>query len=393
MFKFIMSGFVVVLIDGIPCGISMGMQGFNFRSIGQPVSENNVRASQEGFTEPLRINMTMVRRRIKSPNLCFKILSLGETSKTDICLMYMTDKVSINLLNNIEKKLKNIKIDLLLNSGYIIPFLEGKPYSIFSDVGTTERPDTLCAKINEGRIAIVIDGTPYAIIVPYLFTENFQTMDDYSHKAVYGSFIRILKYLAFFISILLPGIYVAISTFHPELLPHSLLFNIVAAEETTPFPLFVEALILHIMYEIMREAGLRLPKVVGHAVSIVGALVIGDAVVSAGLVGSPIVLIVALTAITSFVVPSLYQQIAILRLLFIIMGGTTGLFGIALLFMLTLINACSIGSMGMPYTSPIAPFSLKSMRDTFIRSGFNILNNKGVKLQDLEGSKIDDLKL
>lgn len=173
VFQFIMSGFVVILIDGLEKGIVFGMQGFNFRSISEPSSEVNERGSREGFTEPLRINMTMVRRRIKSPLLKFELMTVGKTSKTDICLMYRTDKVSSKLLRDIRYKLSQIKLDVILTSGYIQPFLEGKPWSLFSDVGTTERPDVLAAKINEGRIAIVVDGTPFALIVPYLFSENF----------------------------------------------------------------------------------------------------------------------------------------------------------------------------------------------------------------------------
>lgn len=392
LFRFIMSGFVVMLIDGMEKGISFGVQGFNFRSISEPSSEVNERGSREGFTEPLRINMTMVRRRVKSPTLKFELMTVGNTSKTDICLMYMTDKVSASLLTNIRKKIKQIKLDIIMTSGYIQPFLEGKPWSIFSDIGTTERPDVLCAKINEGRVAIIVDGTPFALIAPYLFTENFQSLDDYAHKAYYASFIRIIKYFSFIVTLLLPSLYVAIGTFHPELFPHALLFNIAAAEEITPFPLFVEALIIHFLYEVMREAGLRLPRPIGHAVSIVGALVIGDAAVSAGLIGSPMVLVVALTAISSFVVPTLYESVAVLRFVFIVIGGTMGLYGIALGSMIILVNMATLNNFGMPYLSPISPFSLTGMRDTFIRVNFKRMQKKNIKIQNLSGVHMSDLE-
>lgn len=388
VFQFIMSGFVVILIDGLAKGIVFGMQGFNFRSISEPASEINERGSREGFTEPLRINMTMVRRRIKSPLLKFELLNVGKISKTDICLMYMTDRVSNKLLREIRHKLSQINLDIVLTSGYIQPFLEGHPWSLFSDVGTTERPDVLAAKINEGRIAIVVDGTPYALIVPYLFTENFQSLDDYSHRAYYASFFRVIKYLSFAATILLPSLYVAIGTFHPELLPHALLFNIAAAEEITPFPIAIEALIIHLLYEIMREAGLRLPRPIGHAVSIVGALVIGDAAVSAGLIGAPMVLIVAMTAISSFVVPSLYEPVSILRFVFIIVAGTLGLYGVTLLCMMILTNICSLSNFGSLYMSPISPFSFSAMRDTFIRVSFKKMEKKTAKIQDLNGSDV-----
>lgn len=272
LFRFIMSGFVVILIDGAPRGTACGIQGYPYRSISEPTAEVNERGSKEGFTEPIRTNMSLVRRRVKSPLLKFELFPVGKISRTDICLIYMTDRVSAKLLRDVRRKINSIDLDVILTAGYLQPFLTGRPWSLFSDVGTTERPDVLAAKVQEGRIAILIDGTPFALIVPYLFTENFQTLDDYAHSAFYASFIRIIRYFSFIISILLPGAYVAISTFHPELLPQALLFNIAAAEDTTPFPLGIEALIIHLLYEIMREAGLRLPRPVGHAVSIVGAL-------------------------------------------------------------------------------------------------------------------------
>lgn len=389
-FRFAMSGFAVVLIDGLSKGIAMGAQGFNFRSISEPSSEVNERGSREGFTEPIRINMSMIRRRIKSPTLKFELSTLGTVSKTDICLVYMTDVVSKKLLRDIRRRLQKITSEVILTAGYVQPFLEGKRASLFSDVGYTERPDTLCAKIQEGRVAILIDGTPFTLIVPYLFSENFQSIDDYCHKPYYATFIRIIKYISFTITILLPGAYVAIGTFHPELFPEALLFNIVSAQETTPFPLVLEALVIHFIYEVMREAGLRLPRPVGHAVSIVGALVIGDAAVTAGLIGSPMVLVVALTAISSFVVPSLHEPVSILRFGFIIIGGMLGLYGIALASAMVMTNAAALSAFGVPYLSPITPLNAYSMRDTFLRSGFRILQKRTARIEDLNGVHIDE---
>lgn len=376
VFSFIMSGFIVILIDGIEKGISLGVQGYSTRSISEPSSEVNLRGSREGFIEAIRTNMSMVRRRIKSPTLKFELFKIGNKSKTDICMIYLTDVVSNRLLRDIKHRLKNINMDIILESGYIQPYLESKNFSIFSEVGTTERPDTLCAKINEGRIGILVDGTPFALIVPYLFSENFQTFDDYAHRAYYTSFMRIIRYVAFFFTILLPGLYVAIATFHPELFPYSLLFNIAASQETAPFPLVVEAFLIHFIYEVMREAGLRLPRPVGHAVSIVGALVIGDAAVTAGLIGAPMVMVVAVTAISSFIVPSIYEPVSILRFAFIIIGGTMGIYGIALAFAMLSINMCKLSAYGVPYMSPISPLSLKSMRDVFIKINWKKMNNR-----------------
>ncbi len=388
LFKFIMSGFVVLLIDGINCGIAMGIQGFPIRGIGEPASEMNIRGSQEGFVEALRVNMTMIRRRLKTPELCFEIKTLGINSKTDICLVYRTDMVSEELLNKIRQRLENVKIDNILESGYLCPFLESHPLSIFSGVGSTERPDTLAAKVSEGRVGILVDGTPFALTIPKLFAENFQSFDDYTIQPFYAALIRLLKYTAFFISTLLPALYVAVATFHPELVPGALLYNIASAEENTPFPLVFEAFVIHLFYEIMREAGLRLPRAVGHAVSIIGALIIGDAAVTAGLIGAPMVMVVALTAISSFVLPSLYETIAFLRFLFIIVGGAFGIFGIAVVMCVIFINLCSVNDYGVPITSPLTPFSLYSMRDVFIRSDWKILGKEEMNISDMPGSEI-----
>jgi spore germination protein KA len=390
LFKMMMSGFMIILIDGIDHAIALAAQGFAYRSISEPSSEINVKGSREGFTEPIKINMSLIRRRIKSDALRFEMLKLGEDSQTDICLAYMEDIVSKKLLQQIRYKLSHIRSKIVLDSGYVQPFLESVRGSLFSDVGYTERPDTVCAKIYEGRVAVLVDGTPFVLIVPYLFSENFQSIDDYNQKAYYGSFVRILKYLAFIITILLPGAYVAVGTYHPELFPPSLLFNIVSSQETTPFPMMVEALFIHFVYEIMREAGLRLPRPIGFAISIVGSLVIGDAAVTAGLIGSPMVMVVALTAISSFVVPSLQEPAAILKFAFILIGGTTGLYGIALGSAVVMVNACSLTAFGVPFLSPITPFSAYPMRDTFVRAGFKTLQEKDVTVDELNGVHLDE---
>lgn len=223
---------------------------------------------------------------------------------------------------------------------------------LFPSVGTTERPDTVAAKINEGRIAVLVDGTPFALIVPYLFLENFQSVDDYCQSPVYVSLTRILRFLAFAFTILLPGLYVAVVTFHPELFPPSLLYNIASIGDSTPFPLMVEAIFIHLVYELMMEAGLRLPRPIGHAMSIVGALVIGDAIVRAGLVGSPMVTVVALTAIASFVIPSLYGAITILRFLFILLGGFFGLYGVVAGVFCLAVLLCALDSFAFPTLPP-----------------------------------------
>lgn len=386
LFSFLMAGFVVLLIDGVDRGIACGMQGYSFRSVSEPSTEMNITGSREGFVEPIRVNQTMIRRRLRSPSLKFEMYPIGEKSRTDICLVYLTDTANPRMVEEVKRRLGKLSSDILLSQGYLRPYLEGQPLSPFSSVGTTERPDTLCAKINEGRIGILVDGTPFALVVPYLFEEHFQSMDDYSYRPYYGSFIRLLKYFAFLLSIFLPGGYVAITSFSPEMLPDTLLFNIAASEQQTPFSMMSEALVIHLIYEIMREAGLRLPRPVGHAVSIIGALVIGDAAVKAGIIGSSMVMVVALTALSSFVVPSLYEPAAILKFVFILVGGTCGLFGISVGFVLLLTNLCSLESLGVPVMAPLSPCAPADLRDGLWRTGWKKLGSFRLRIQDLPGS-------
>jgi len=390
VFSSIMSGFVVLLIDGLDIGLALAVQGFQFRAVNEPSSGVNIKGSHEGFIEVIRINLSMIRRRIKSPSLVFEMLKVGTKSATDVCIAYMSDTVSGEMLKQVRERLQRINIDVLLDAGYIKPFLDSKRFSMFDGVGYSERPDIVCAKIREGRIAVLVDGTPFVIIIPFLFSEHFQTLDDYSQRPFFVFFMRILRYVAFFLSMLLPGFYVAIITFHPELLPESLLFNISTAEETTPFSLMAEALAIHFIYEIMREAGLRLPRPIGHAVGIVGALVIGDAAVMSGLISAPMVMIVALTALSSLVVPSLYESATILKFAFIIFGGLWGIYGITILFAAMLVDALSVNTYGIPVSAPISPTYLYSWRDVFFRSNWRSLSKENLRVQDLPGSELND---
>lgn len=387
--QLIMGGFCVVLADGVTHGIAVGVQGFETRSVSEPSTHVNLRGSREGFVEAVRTNMSMLRRRIKSPRLVFKLSTVGKLSNTDICLCYIEGKVCPQLLSDIERRLEELPLSVILEGGYIQPFFEERGALIFDEAGITERPDTLAAKLYEGRVGIMIDGTPFALVIPRLFTESFQTLDDYTEKPVYVAIVRTLRYFAFVTSVLLPGFYVALASFHPELIPNSLLLNLAASIQITPYSLLTECLLIHVFYEIMREAGLRMPSNLGHAVSIVGGIVIGDIVVSAGLVGAPLVLIVAVSSIASFIVPDLYNSIVVMRFAFILAGGLWGLFGITVVGLLFLLKICSMNPYGLPYTSPVSPFTLRGMRDTVIRAGWRTLAKSDVKIQNLNGAEME----
>lgn len=376
------SGFAVLAVDGTDRMLAIGVQGFSFRGVSEPESEVVQRGSREGFTEPLRINMTLIRRRIKSPDLVFETVTVGSNSNTQLMLCYLQKSVSPELLNKIRKRLDECNLNTVLASGYLSEYLEdSNSKSIFSGVGISERPDTVCGKLTEGRIAILVDGTPAVIIVPHLFVEEFQSVDDYSNRPYYATFIRILKYLSFFIAVFLPGIYTAFAQFHPEYFPTGLLIKTSESISQTPLPVLLEVILITFVYEIMREAGLRIPKPLGHAVSIVGALVIGESAVSAGIISSSTLMVVATAAICSYVTSALYPPIMILRFIFVIIGGIFGLWGIVLTTCIVLINMCSKTSIGVPYMSSLAPFSLRSMRDVFIRADWKSLAKRTIKVQ------------
>ncbi len=390
--ELIMSGFAAVLIDGVDTAALGGLQAFMIRGISEPSTEVSVRGSREGFTEAIRVNISMIRRRLKSTDLTFEMTSVGTKSRTAVCLCYLRDRVSHRLLRYVRRRLAACPLELVLDSGYLQPFLEGPRRSVFTGVDSTERPDTLCGKIAEGRIGVLVDGTPFALVVPYLFSEHFQSMDDYTQQPLYASFIRITKYIAFAVSLLLPGAYVAVGTHHAEMLPSVFLLSFVNSDRSTPFSLTVEALLIHFVFEVMREAGLRFPKSVGHAVSIVGALVIGESAVRAGLVSAPMIIVVALTSISAFVIPSLYGSIATLRFVFILLGGAFGVYGLTLGTLLLLCSTCALDIDTVPVTAPLAPFSLRAMRDVFIRADWRQLVRRRFLVHNVVGSDIADGK-
>lgn len=382
----IMSGEIVLLIDNARMAFSFPQQGFSFRAVSESYTEENVRAPREGFVEPLKINMTLVRRRMKSPDLVFELLTVGNISKTDVAIAYVKNKAKQETVGEVKSILKSIKIDTLLESGFIEPFFKNNRAGLFSGIGHTERPDTFSSKIAEGRVGIIVDGTPFALIMPYLFAENFQSFDDYSGSAYYASFIRILKIASFFISVALPGIYVAVAGFNPDILPPLLLKALIVTQKSIALPIMVEALFIHLVYEIVREAGLRLPRPIGHAVSLIGGLIVGETAISAGLVGAPLVMIAALTTVCSFALPALYQPMTIIRFLLIILGNMFGAIGIVAGLFLMFINITAVDTFGVPYAAPLTPFSNALFGDGIVRQSWIKLSHNRFKISKLRGT-------
>lgn len=382
MFRLLHSGFAVLLGDGMDKALAFGVQGYAVRGIQEPSGEGNIMGAHEGFTENIRTNMSLLRRRLKTPQLVMELFIKGEKSKTDLCLCYMKDRVPAELMKKIRSSLDGIQLESILSTGYIQPFVESDRFELFSSTGTTERPDVLCSKLIEGRVAILIDGVPFAIVIPKLFCESFQTLDDYSFKPYYSTFIRWIKYGAFVISVLLPAVYAAIVMYHPELLNSTLLMLLVESEKKAPLSIITEVMGVLLMYEVIREAGIRLPKPVGGAVSIVSGLIIGDAAVNSGLISTPLLTITALAVISGYVVSELNAPTTVLRFAFLAAAGIFGLFGISLLACAVLVNICATEDYGFPYTAPLSPFSEKGMEDTAIRSGIKKMQNRGFTVEE-----------
>lgn len=382
LFRLIYSGFAVLLAEGQGSALAFGVQGYASRGIQEPSGEGSIMGAHEGFTETVRTNMSQLRRRLKSPDFVMELMCKGTKSHTDICLCYMKDRVPEELLQRIRDSLDGMRLESLLSTGYIRPFVESRRFEIFSSTGTTERPDVLCSKLIEGRVGILLDGVPYAVVIPKLFCESFQTLDDYACKPYYAAFIRWIKYAAFVVSVLLPAVYAAIVMHHPELLNSTLLLLLVEAEKKAPLSILTESVGVLLMYEMIREAGIRLPKSVGGAVSIVSGLIIGDAAVNSGLISTPLLTMTALAVMSGFVVPELDPAVTVLRFAFLAAGGIFGLFGISLLACAVLVNICATEDYGFPYTAPISPFRMRGMSDTAFRTGMKKMQDRGFTVEE-----------
>ncbi|MEC0092432.1 spore germination protein [Paenibacillus macquariensis] len=360
---------VVLLMDGTTEAHIFNVKGGVRRGVEEPQTETVIRGPREGFTETLRVNTALVRFRLKTPKLKMVSFVIGDETKTDIVLSYIEGLADPKQIRDVTKRLKEIKIDGILESGYIEELIEDHPYSPFPQMQYTERPDTVTAQLLEGGFAILVDGTPFVLIAPVSLWQLMQASEDYYERFFISDFIRILRYMFLFIAIFLPGLYIAVITFHQDMLPSTLVLSIAAAREAIPFPVLVEALMMEIAFEALREAGIRLPKTVGQAVSILGALVIGQAAVEAGIVSAPMVIIVSLTGIASFTIPrfNLAITVRLLRFPFMIMAGTLGLFGIVITFVWILVHLTHLTSFGRPYLEGVSPYYKKNQKDIFIR--------------------------
>jgi spore germination protein KA len=357
-----------VILLGKNWGLALALSKWDKRSVEEPSSESVVRGPREGFIEALGVNIAMLRRRIRSPQLKIHKMEVGNLSKTNVAIAYIEGVAENTLIEEIQNRIRRIDVDWPMDSG-IEEYIEDNSFSPFPQWLDTERPDVVVANLVEGRVAILVDGDPFALIAPVTFYSFLQTPEDYYQRIPIANAIRWLRYIFTVIALLLPSLYVAVITYHQEMVPTTLLVSMAASREQVPFPALVEALIMEITFEALREAGVRLPKQIGSAVSIVGALVIGEAAVAAGIVSAPMVIVVAITGIASFTIPRYTAGIALRLLRFPIMflAGTLGLLGIMLGIIAIVIHLCSLRSLGVPYLQPMAPMIWREMKDVLIR--------------------------
>ncbi|MDR9855261.1 spore germination protein [Paenibacillus sp. VCA1] len=339
------------------------------RSIAEPENEGIVRGPHNGFIENLTVNLHLIRQQISSPDLTVRYHSIGNTVPRKVAMLYVQNLCDTELVQKVERRLSHISLDTVISTGFIQEMMEDNPYSIFPQHLNTERPDRTSSYLLDGHIVIMLEGDPTALIVPACFFTFYQTPDDYNNRWMIASFVRFIRLISFITAFQLPAIYIATVSFHSNVLPIQLFFTVQGSLTRVPYPPIVEAMFLELIFELLREAGLRLPSRVGQTIGIVGGLVIGDAIVKAGLVSYTMTIVVALTAISSFLIPSneMSSALRLIRFPLMLLAAMFGYIGIAFGLTILFIHLCKLESFGKPYLYPIAPLKFKGLKDTFLR--------------------------
>ncbi len=376
----LLSGDVILFIDGYAKGMAIDAKGWKQRGVEDPRSESVVRGSREGFTETLRVDTALIRRRLKDPDLRLKDMKVGERTKTDVTIMHIEGLADEKIVKKVQCRIEKIDIDGILESGYIEEMIQDTNWSPFPVIQNTERPDVVVGHLLEGKVAVVVDGTPNVLVMPAVFAQFYHSAGDYYEQYMIATFLRLLRLFAFFIALSLPAFYIAFIAFHPDMVPGDLAMAMAAGRSTVPFPSIVEAVLMEISVEILREASIRLPGPIGPTIGIVGALVIGESAVNAGLVSPLMVIVVALTTISSYANPSYNAAISLrlIRFPMMIAASIMGLYGIMLFMLLLLLHLIKIRSFGVPYLSPFSPLRLSDVKDSLIRVPWPLMNKRPV---------------
>ncbi|NLY42763.1 MAG: spore germination protein [Clostridiaceae bacterium] len=365
----LLSGETILLIDGYDKAIVIGTRHLESRGVEEPPTEAVVRGPRDGFTETIRFNTALLRRRIRDPNFVMRNMTLGRRTKTNVVLCYIKGIAQPELVDKIEKKIKDIDTDDIHEAGQIEQYIEDNKLSPFPQIQNTERPDKAATALMEGRVVILVDGSPFALILPANLYQFFQSPEDYYERWIIGSLLRSLRWIGSLLATFAPALYIAVVSYHPEMLPTTLALSVAADRELVPFPAIIEALLMEITIELLREAGARLPKPIGQTIGIVGGIIIGDAAVRAGITSPSMVVVVSITAIASFIIPSYSVAIAfrVFRFFSMFLAGILGLYGVCIAFILINIHLVILKSFGVNYMAPVAPVQLRDWKDVILR--------------------------
>lgn len=376
--KALLGGAVVLLQEAEPIAQALQLQGGERRPVEEPKGERVVRGPREGFVESLRTNIALIRRRLKTSALRVHAYQVGTLTQTSVNLLWLAGTAPPELISEVERRLSMIDLDAVLDSGYVEDLIQDRWYSPFPQILYTERPDTAVANLVEGRALLLVDGSPAALVVPAVLTSFMQANEDYYDRFHMVSFIRILRYIFLFVALALPSVYIAATTFQSQIFPTPLFYSVAGLRESVPFSALLEAVLMEIVFEVMREAGLRLPSALGQAISIVGALVIGDAATRAGLVSPMMVIVVALTGLANFMIPryNFGVPIRLLRFPLMLLSGLLGMIGLGCGLSAILLHLCSLKSFGVPYLTPVAPLDWRGLLDYAIRAPHRLLQRR-----------------
>lgn len=386
--KEVLDGNTLLLVDGASVGFISGAKLLPTRAIAEPPTDVAVKGPREGFIEDIKVNMTLIRKRLKTPDLRFETLRVGKRSDTMVAVCWLEGISPVQTLEKVKQKIQAIDTDIIPDSSYISALTEDKQHSIFRTVGTTEKPDVFCAKIAEGRVGMVVDGSPIALTVPYLFTEDLQSSEDYFISPFMATIFRSMRLLSLFIAVLLPAFYVSAELFKMQLLPLGLMLTIAGSVRELPLSPGMEMFVVLLLLEILKEASIRMPKYVGMSLSVVGALVLGETAVRAGFLSTPAIIIVALSGICMYTVPNFVETGSILRWLFLLVGGSLGPFGIVLLGALLLCELLSLQAFDTPLLAPFAPLIPHDLKDSAVKYGIHNLATRPKALRSKNKTRL-----
>lgn len=377
----ILNGSVLIFIENYTNALSINLSFYNTRSITEPPTSQVTKGPREGFVEDININISMLRRRLKSPNLAIKNIVVGESSKTKVALVYLENIADTSLAKTIQNKLSKVKIDGIIDSYYIENILEEGKLKFLRRVGNSEKPDVITSRLLEGRIAIIVDGSPIVLTLPFLLVEDLQSPEDYYTIPARASFLRFLRLIGLIIGVLLPGLYVALQSFQYKILPINFLVTLLNSIEGISLPPLIELLFVLFLFDMLSEASARMPKLLGMALSIIGALVLGDTAVQAGIISPPSIVVVAISSIMIFIVPDDVPQIVLLRLLFTIVGGVAGFYGILMSFIMVTTYLVSADGYGTPMLAPYAPTIKSDKKDAIFKTSLLNLRTRPTIIQ------------